>query len=147
MPDCVFCEIVRGTAPSSPVYADDVVVAFLDTQPVNEGHILVVPRVHAACLDELDAETGAHLFRTAMELSQAVRQSAVRCEGVNLFLADGKAAGQEVLHVHLHVIPRFRGDGFGFRFGDDYHILPERARLDEVAAGIRRALESGRNGA
>jgi histidine triad (HIT) family protein len=114
---------------------------------VNEGHILIVPRVHAACLDELDPETGAHLFRVAMELSRAVRQSTVRCEGVNLFLADGKAAGQEVFHVHLHVIPRYRGDGFGFRFGADYDVLPERARLDEIASGIRRALEGGRSGA
>ena len=145
LPDCIFCEIVRGTAPSSSVYTDDVAIAFMDIQPVNEGHILIVPRVHAACLDELDAETGAHLFRVAMELSRAVRQSAVHCEGVNLFLADGKAAGQEVFHVHLHLIPRYRGDGFGFRFGPHYHLLPERASLEEVAADIRQALEVGRN--
>jgi histidine triad (HIT) family protein len=147
LPGCAFCAIVRGSAPSSSVYTDNVVVAFMDIQPVNEGHILVVPRVHAACLEELDAETGAHLFRVAMMLSRAVRLSAVRSEGVNLFLADGEAAGQEVFHVHLHVIPRYRGDGFGFRFGADYHVLPERARLDEIAAGIRRALEAGPNGA
>lgn len=145
LPDCVFCEIVRGTAPSSSVYADGVAVAFMDIQPVNEGHILIVPRVHAACLAELDAETGAHLFRVAMDLSRAVRQSAVHCEGVNLFLADGQAAGQEVFHVHLHLIPRYRGDGFGFRFGPNYRVLPERGRLEQVAADIRRALEGGRH--
>jgi histidine triad (HIT) family protein len=143
--DCVFCEIVGGTAPSSSVYADGVAVAFMDIQPVNEGHILIVPRVHAACLAELDAETGAHLFRVAMYLSRAVRQSAVLCEGVNLFLADGQAAGQEVFHVHLHLIPRYRGDGFGFRFGPNYGVLPERARLEEIAADIRQALEGGRH--
>lgn len=140
-PSCVFCEIVRGTAPSSMVYADDAVVAFMDIQPVNQGHVLVVPRVHAAQLSELDGETGARLFPVAMELSEAIRQSGVRCEGVNLFLADGEAAGQEVFHVHLHIIPRFRGDGFGFRFGPQYGILPERARLDQVAASIRKAME------
>ena len=145
LPSCVFCEIVRGTAQSSTVYADDSVVAFMDIQPVNEGHILIVPRVHAAHLAELDGETGAHLFRVAMELSRAMRQSGVRCEGVNFFLADGEAAGQEVFHVHLHVIPRYRGDGFGLRFGAEYHLLPERARLDEVAADIRRAGEVGRH--
>ena len=143
-PSCVFCEIVHGTAPSSTVYADDSVVAFMDIQPVNEGHILVIPRGHAAALAELDRETGAHLFHVAMELSRATRQSEVRCEGVNLFLADGEAAGQEVFHVHLHLIPRYRGDGFGFRFGPEYHTLPERARLDEVAADIRQAMEVGR---
>ena len=143
LPSCVFCEIVRGTAQSSTVYADDSVVAFMDIQPVNEGHVLVVPRVHAAQLAELDGGTGAHLFRVAMELSTAIRQSGVRCEGVNFFLADGEAAGQEVFHVHLHVIPRYRGDGFGFRFGPEYHLLPERVSLDEVAADICRAVEVG----
>ena len=141
-PSCVFCEIVRGTAQSSAVYADDTVMAFMDIQPVNEGHVLVIPRAHAAHLSELDEETGAQLFRVAMKLSQAIRQSEVRCEGIDLFLADGEAAGQEVFHVHLHIIPRFRGDGFGFRFGPHYSILPERARLDEVAADIRQAMEA-----
>ncbi len=143
MPSCVFCEIVRGTAQSSIVYADDTVVAFMDIQPVNQGHILVVPRAHAAQLSEMDPEIGAQLFRVAMQLSEAVRQSGVRCEGVNLFLADGEAAGQEVFHVHLHLIPRFRGDGFGFRFGPEYGILPERARLDDMAADVRRVIEAG----
>ena len=141
--ECAFCNIVRGAAPSSKVYADDLVMAFMDIQPVNEGHVLIVPRAHAACLAELDAETGAHLFRVAMELSKAVRQSGVRCEGVSLSLADGEAAGQEVFHVHLHLIPRYRGDGFGFRFPADYGILPDRSTLDEVAAEIRQALEVG----
>jgi histidine triad (HIT) family protein len=145
MSDCVFCEIVRGTAPSSTVYADAIAVAFMDIHPVNEGHILIVPRAHAASLDELERETGAHLFRVAMELSRALRQSGVRCDGVDLFLADGEAAGQEVFHVHLHVIPRYQGDGFGFRFGPHYHLLPERARLDEVASDIRQAVEVGRH--
>ncbi len=143
MSDCVFCEIIRGSAESSMVYVDDTVLAFMDIQPVNEGHVLVVPRVHAAGLEELDRETGAQLLRVAMVLSAALRQSAVRCEGVDLFLADGEAAGQEVFHVHLHVIPRYQGDGFGFRFGPDYHRLPERSRLDQVAADIRGAMEAG----
>ena len=142
-PRCVFCEIVQGNAPASVVYADDQVMAFMDIQPVNEGHLLIVPRAHAASLAELDAETGAQLFRVAMELSKAVRQSGVRCEGVSLSLADGEAAGQEVFHIHLHVIPRYRGDGFGWRFPAGYDILPERSRLDEVAADIRQTLEVG----
>jgi histidine triad (HIT) family protein len=143
VPSCVFCEIVRGTAQSSIVYEDDTVVAFMDIQPVNEGHILVVPRAHAARLSGMGQETGAQLFRVALRLSEAIRQSGVRCDGVNLFLADGEAAGQEVFHVHLHLIPRFRGDGFGFRFGPEYGILPERARLNTVAANVRRAMEAG----
>jgi histidine triad (HIT) family protein len=137
---CIFCDIVRGDAPATVVYADDQAMAFMDIRPVNPGHLLVVPRAHATYLADLASETGGRLFRVGMKLAAAVRRSGVRCDGVNLFLADGEVAGQEVFHVHLHVIPRFRGDGFGFRFGPEYGRLPGRARLDELAAGIRQVL-------
>jgi histidine triad (HIT) family protein len=140
---CVFCDIVRGKAPASVIYTDDRLMAFMDIQPVNPGHLLVVPRAHAAGLADLDAETGGHLFQVGMKLAAALRRSGVRCEGVDLFLADGEAAGQEIFHVHLHVLPRYRGDGFGFRFGPHYAHRPARAALDEVAAGIREALAAG----
>jgi histidine triad (HIT) family protein len=81
------------------------------------------------------------MFQAGKMLAEAVRRSGVHCEGVNLFLADGEAAGQEVFHVHLHVIPRFHGDGFGFRFAPDYFELPDRSNLDEVARGIQQVLE------
>ncbi len=138
---CVFCEIVRGESPASVVYSDDQVLAFMDIQPVNPGHLLVVPRAHAAYLAELNGTTGGHLFEVGMKLAAAVRRSGVRCEGVNLFLADGEEAGQDIFHVHLHVIPRFRGDGFGLRFSPGYYNLPARAVLDEVAGRIRRAFK------
>jgi histidine triad (HIT) family protein len=138
---CIFCDIVKGDAPSSVVYSDDVAMAFMDIRPVNAGHLLVVPRAHARHLAGMDPDAGAHLFRVGMRMAAAVRRSGVRCDGVNLFLADGEAAGQEVFHVHLHVIPRFWGDGFGFRFGPGYDELPRRGELDDVAAGIRAALE------
>jgi histidine triad (HIT) family protein len=140
-PSCVFCQIVQGQQQASCVYSDEHVVAFMDIQPVNEGHLLVVPRAHAGGLYDLDPEVGGHLFQVAMDLAAGLRRSNVRCEGVNLFLADGPAAGQEVFHVHLHVLPRFRGDGFGFRFGPDYGEQPNRATLDKVAAAIQRAME------
>lgn len=139
---CMFCDIVAGQAPASLVYTDDEVVAFLDIHPINPGHILVAPRAHAACLADLEAETGGHLFQVGRKLAAAVRRSGVRCEGVNLFLADGQAAGQTVFHVHLHVVPRFAGDGFGFRFGPGYGRWPERAALDAVAEAIRAETQS-----
>jgi diadenosine tetraphosphate (Ap4A) HIT family hydrolase len=138
----VFCDIIRGDADASVVYADDLTLAFMDIQPVNGGHLLVVPRYHAAYLADLDPETGGRLFQVGMRTADALRQSGVRCEGVNLFLADGAAAGQEVFHVHLHVIPRFSGDGFGFRFSPSYYNLPSRATLDDVAGSIRQSLEA-----
>jgi len=141
MADCSFCEIVAGRAPGSILYRDDRVCAFLDIQPINRGHLLVVPVRHAADLATLDSEDGAHLFLVAQRLAAALR-SAVRCEGISLFVADGEVAGQEVAHVHLHVIPRFADDGFGFRFPPDYGERPARAVLDEVAGSIRDLLDA-----
>jgi histidine triad (HIT) family protein len=138
--DCVFCEIVAGRQPSSTIYRDDVCAAFLDTQPVNPGHLLIAPNVHAACLADLDEETGAHMFRVAQRLAGALRRCGVQCEGINLFLADGAAAMQEVFHVHLHVVPRYERDGFGFRFSPAYYQKPARAELDRVAEQIRKTL-------
>ncbi len=139
---CIFCDIVRGAAPASIVYSDEQVMAFMDIRPINPGKMLVIPRTHAACLAELQSELGGQMFQVAMRLAQAVRQTSLNCEGVNLFLADGAIAGQEVFHVHLHVLPRFRGDGFGFRFGPDYGTLPARDALDGIAAAIRQQLEA-----
>jgi histidine triad (HIT) family protein len=112
----------------------------MDIQPVVTGHLLVIPRVHAANLADLDPDTGAHLFRVGMKLAAAVRRSTLRCEGINFFLADGVAAGQDVFHVHLHILPRFQGDNFGFRFPPGYWDLPGRETLDALAAQVREAL-------
>jgi len=142
MAACVFCEIVAGRSPASIVYRDHTCVAFLDICPVNPGHLLVVPVRHAAYLAELDPETGRALFATAQSLSQAVRRSGVKAEGINLLLADGEAAGQEVFHVHLHVLPRFDGDGFGHTFPPHYGQHPPRHELDAAARAIRHAFDT-----
>ncbi|MGI8508323.1 MAG: HIT family protein [Gemmatimonadaceae bacterium] len=141
MADCVFCRILAGEIPGSFVYRDELCAAFVDIQPVNPGHLLVIPTRHAAHLADLDPPTAGHLMEVAQRLAAALRTSGLRCEGVNLFLADGEAAMQEVFHVHLHVFPRFAGDGFGLRFGPDYLKLPPRDALEAAAAQIRRAIE------
>jgi histidine triad (HIT) family protein len=133
---CVFCDIVAGHAPASILFQDERTITFLDHRPVTPGHMLVVPRRHAAFLADLDPEDGAQLFRVGLRGAAALRASSLRCEGVNFHLADGEVAGQEVFHVHLHVLPRFTGDGFGLRFPRDYRIR-ERAELDETAAAVR----------
>ena len=139
MSGCLFCGIVAGRVEASRVYEDDRSVAFMDIQPVNTGHTLVVPRRHATHLVDLDPDDGVALFRTAMRIAAALRRSGVRIEGVNLWLADGEAAGQEVFHAHLHILPRFAGDQFGLRFPPDYRIR-DRFELEETAALIRSAL-------
>jgi len=131
----VFCGIVAGELPASVVYVDDEIMAFLDIRPVNPGHVLVIPRSHAAELSDLDPHIGGRMFQVAQDMTAAIRRSELRCDGVNLFLADGEAAGQEVFHSHLHVLPRYRGDKF--RLEPNWPPPPGRKELDRIAAQLR----------
>ena len=135
---CVFCEIAAGEAEASILHEDDRVYAVMDIQPVTPGHLMVIPKRHAAYLADLEDEDSDAMLRVARRAAVALRASGLRCEGVNLFLADGEAAGQDVFHVHLHVLPRFEGDGFGLRLPPDYSVRP-RAELEAAAAKIREA--------
>ncbi len=136
MSDCVFCDIIEGSSPASIVFQDETCIVFMDIQPVNRGHMLVVPKEHSASLSELKPDIGAHLFKVAQHMAQAIRRSDVRCEGINIFMADGEAAGQDVFHVHLHVLPRYSGDNFGLQFGESYGHRPSREELDALAKDI-----------
>ena len=135
---CVFCEIVAGRSPASVVYDDDRCIAIMTIEPVNPGHLLVLPKAHAPYLVDLDEAMGGHLFAVGMRMAAAIRASGLRCEGINLFLADGEAAFQDVFHAHLHVFPRFTGDRFGITA--DWSVHPTRAELDANAAAIRHAV-------
>jgi len=134
---CVFCDIVAGRGPASVVHSDENVIALLDIRPLNTGHLLVIPRAHAAYLADLDPALGGHMFAVAQRMAAALRHSGLPCEGVNMFLADGEAAFQEVFHVHLHVIPRNTGDGF--RLQAKWR-RPSRAELESVAGHVRDGL-------
>ncbi len=140
MSECVFCDIVAGQAPASVVHEDDIAMAFMTIGPVTPGHLLVIPRQHIAYMADMDAQTGMHLFEITMQMSEAIRNSGVRCEGINLFLADGEAAFQEIFHLHMHVFPRFKGDSF--KIDADWSVQPPREELDQVAAQIRQAHQS-----
>lgn len=141
MSDCLFCRLLAGEGDVSLVEETQRTVTFMDIQPVVRGHMLVVPRVHAPYLADLDPEDGAAVFESGRRAAAALRASSLVCEGVNLFLADGEAAGQEVFHVHLHVIPRYEGDGFELRMPPDYSIRP-RAELDEAADALRQSFSA-----
>ena len=134
----IFAKILRGEIPCYKIYEDDQCLVFLDIFPVNPGHFLVVPKARAVTLPELDEEVAGHLFQVGHRLSKALRSSGVKCEAVNFWVSDGTAAGQEVPHVHLHVIPRWAGDGFGWKIGPtNRQPLPqtELARLAELLRG------------
>ena len=140
MNNCIFCDIANIDGKASIVYQDEICTAFMDIKPVNPGHVLIIPNKHATYLEDLNPDIGSHIFKVAQRLSKSVRKSNVKSEGIDLFLADGEAAGQEVYHLHLHIIPRYKGDGFRFRFGPNYGNLPERSVLDELAQTIKRGL-------
>ena len=135
MSNCTLCDLVARTIPVSVAYEHSTIFAFMDIKPVNYGHVLIVPKKHIVYLAELDEDTGAELFKVTMKIAQAVRHSEVKCEAVNLFLADGKAAGQEEFHVHMHVIPRYEDDRFTLQI--DYPTRPTREDLDKIAERIR----------
>ena len=115
-------------------------MAFMDIQPVNEGHTLLVPTAHAPNIADLDDTTTAHLFALARRITRALYKT-LECDGVNWIVADGEAAGQEVFHFHLHLIPRRHNDGFGFRFPNGYTDLPTRQALDRTALAMRGVLK------
>ena len=131
---CVFCRIIDGDARASIVCQDDLIMAFMDTNPVNPGHVLIVPKQHYAYLQDVPETVAARIFVVGRRIAASIRQSAVRCEGVNMFVADGEAAFQEVLHFHLHVFPRFHGDPF--RIDADWSVRPPRDVLDDLARAI-----------
>ncbi len=139
MSECIFCAVSAGQVERSLVYEDETSVAVMDISPVNPGHALVIPKEHVVGLQDLTDDTAAHLFAIAMRVARALRRSSIRCEGINLFVADGEAAGQEVFHVHVHVLPRFAGDPFRIERADGWIAAP-RDELDRVASQIREAL-------
>jgi histidine triad (HIT) family protein len=139
-PNCVFCRIITGEAEASIVHQDDQVTAFMDIRPLFTGHLLVVPNNHFVGLTDLDDAYGKQMFRVAQRLAKAILHSSLECEGVNLFMAEGSAAGQTVFHSHLHVIPRHSADGFSIQHPSGYGDRPSRAILDDIAQQIRQSL-------
>jgi histidine triad (HIT) family protein len=140
MSDCAFCQIVEGSAPASVVYSDSTVMAFMDIQPIVAGHLLVIPKRHAQLMGDLQAGEGSACWMIAELMAKAIRGSGLRVEGVNVFVADGEAAFQDVPHFHVHVIPRYVGDGFSLAFPETYGQPVERTALDDAAARIRSGL-------
>ena len=136
MDPCVFCKIVSGEIPSTKVYEDDLVLSFMDINPINLGHLLVIPKKHSRLVRDMDPKTSAHLFDVSQKISSAMRLSGINCEGINFLINDGRSAGQEVEHVHMHLIPRFSGDKFKVSFISSIE-RPKREVLDEISKKIK----------
>ena len=111
MSQCVFCKIIAGEIPSVKIYEDDLVYAFLDISPINLGHTLVIPKEHHQSASTIPENVAGRLFHIGSRIGIAMKRE-LDIDGYNLHLADGTAAGQVVMHAHLHVIPRGVEDGF-----------------------------------
>ena len=136
---CIFCDIIKGAAEVSVCYEDTESIAFMDIQPVNPGHVLVVSRQHFESFHDLPKHLGTHLFEVAMQLAPAIRKVS-GAEGMNVIVSSGAAAGQDVYHFHIHLIPRRMGDGFDVRLPFAESDMPDRTVLDMMAARIIGAL-------
>lgn len=141
MENCIFCKITKGKAEATKIYENDRLLIFMDIQPINQGHVLIIPKKHSELITEVDDKIAGEMFILAKKINIALRNSGLKCEGINYFLADGEAADQEIPHVHLHVFPRFKGDGFGFIFPNGYENLPSRDEINKIGEMIRKSLE------
>ena len=149
MSGCIFCDILTGKAPASVVYEDDLAIVILDLFPVSDGHALVISRQHVAKVNALSPGVASHMLELAGRVMAAQGQLDPSIEAHNLLINDGKVANQHVPHVHLHVIPRRRGDGlqsllnWSTRFLQRFNMSARRQRLDRLAAALRDQLNAG----
>ncbi len=135
-PNCIFCKIIAGQIPATRILDDASGIAFLDIGPLAQGHVLLIPRDHYQTIDQMPAEAAAALLRHLPALTRAV-QKATGAAGVNVLQNNGKAAHQEVPHVHFHIIPRNAGDAFHFNWPAGSY---PSGRMEELAAAIRKNL-------
>ena len=136
MADCIFCKIVAGEIPCSKVLETDDLLAFLDIGPVNKGHTLLIPKAHYETLDQTPGEVMAKLGLVLPKLCAAVL-AAAEAEGFNVFQTNRACAGQEVPHVHFHIVPRYSSDGFRFGWRQGQYEDDEMARMqDDIVAAL-----------
>jgi histidine triad (HIT) family protein len=132
--DCLFCRIAAGEIPATTVHEDERTIAFMDINPVTRGHLLVIPRAHSADLTEIAAEDLAATLETAQALAVKAMHG-LGAEGVNVVNNCGAAAGQTVFHFHVHVVPRYSGDGFHVPLGGPPGDQDEIAAVAEALRG------------
>ena len=136
---CTFCDLIHGAGEVSICYEDADALAFMDIQPVNPGHVLVVPRQHHESLVDTPPELAMHLFQVSMQVANVIRK-VTKCDDMNIVVNSGKTAGQDVFHYHVHLIPRREGDGFDIPLPFEGSEMPDRTLLDAMAVRIIAAL-------
>ncbi len=137
---CIFCKILNKEIEASFVFRNTKVTAFMDLNPINKGHVLVIPNQHQARFSSVPNDITGEMFLVAQKILLAIEKSDIKCEGTNLFLSDGEVAGQEVPHTHLHIAPRFKGDGHRMGFSGSDADESSRSKLDATAKTIKALL-------
>ncbi|HWO07468.1 MAG TPA: HIT family protein [Candidatus Paceibacterota bacterium] len=135
MPNCIFCKIIRGELPSTKIYEDETTLAFLDIHPVNPGHTLVVPKEHAENIFEISPEQWAAVQETVRRVAIAIEKG-LQADGVNVNMNNREHAGQVVDHAHVHLIPRFKGDGFAHWPHSNYQEGEAVATADKIKKAL-----------
>ncbi|BCR21810.1 HIT family protein [Borrelia sp. HM] len=124
MSECIFCKIVQNEVPCYKVYEDELVLAFLDINPLNIGHTLVIPKQHSNDALDMSAELNGQILRVCNKVALSLKKLGLNiCNGINIYTAIGADAGQVIFHTHFHVLPRFKGDNFGFKRGSNIELL------------------------
>jgi len=140
--DCIFCKIVSGEAESSIIYEDPKVIAFLDIHPINPGHILVIPKKHAENIYDVPTKILGRITKVSQELSLKLK-IVLHAEGISIFQMNEEAGNQDVMHYHMHIVPRYRDDWFHKEIMIkaiqlQQVINPKREELDSIAIKIRQ---------
>jgi histidine triad (HIT) family protein len=133
---CVFCKIVQKQAAASIVYENEAVMVFLDIRPLNLGHTLVIPKAHYVDIFDIPNKQLSKVHMVAKQVSPAIKK-ATSADGISIIQQNGKAAGQDIFHLHVHVVPRFEGQRLP-RFSDLKEV--ERTKLDAMAEKIKQQL-------
>ena len=139
MENCIFCKIAKREIPAKIVYEDDFTIAFLDISPCAEGHTVVIPKQHFEKFTDMEEEDAGNLFASVQKVAKAV-EKALNIQASNIGLNNGKAAGQEVPHVHVHIIPRYEGDNGG-AIQSIVQTNPKTDNLDELKEKIKECLQ------
>ena len=140
MDNCIFCKIIKGELPSTKIYEDDLVYAFLDIAPINKGHALVIPKEHHVSCSTIPEDIAGRMMKTAGRIGIAMKR-ALDADGFNLHLADGQCAGQVVMHAHIHVVPRDVEDGFHWNWRQQQYENDEERNATAESISSRLKIE------
>ena len=125
--NCIFCKIINNEIPSYKVYEDEEILAFLDAFPTNNGHTLIIPKIHNENIFEINPTTLQNITKQSQIIAKNIKEK-LNCHGINILQNNGSHAGQEVFHYHMHIIPRYEDDNVSIKFNSQHDMIkPEIA--------------------